>query len=55
MTIPAIPAGQAPKGAVMKRLALLAAAVATAFALPACASGAGSLARITVIDRTANR
>jgi hypothetical protein len=39
----------------MKRLALVAAAVATAFTLPACASGVGSLARITVIDRTANR
>jgi len=39
----------------MKRLALLAAAVATAFTLPACASGAGGLARVTVIDRTANR
>ena len=39
----------------MKRLALAAAAVAAALALPACASGAGSLARVTVIDRTANR
>jgi hypothetical protein len=39
----------------MKRLALLAAAVATAFTLPACASGVGGLARISVIDRTANR
>lgn len=39
----------------MKRLALLAAAVATAFVLPACAAGVGSLARVTVIDRTANR
>lgn len=38
----------------MKRLVLLA-AVAAAFALPACAQGAGNLARITVIDRTANR
>jgi hypothetical protein len=39
----------------MKRLALVAAAVATAFALPACATGTGNLARVTVIDRTANR
>ena len=39
----------------MKRFSLLAAAVATAFTLPACAHGVGSLARITVIDRTANR
>jgi hypothetical protein len=39
----------------MKRLALAAAAVAAALTLPACASGAGSLARVTVIDRTANR
>jgi hypothetical protein len=38
----------------MKRLALLV-AVAAAFSLPACASGVGSLARITIIDRTANR
>ncbi len=39
----------------MKRLALAATAVAVALALPACASGVGGLARITVIDRTANR
>ena len=39
----------------MNRLALAAAAVAAALALPACAHGVGSLARITVIDRTANR
>jgi hypothetical protein len=39
----------------MKRLALAAAAVAAALTLPACASGVGSLVRITVIDRTANR
>ena len=40
----------------MKRLALAAAAIAAAFTLPACATpGAGGLARITVIDRTANR
>lgn len=39
----------------MKRLALAATAVAVALALPACASGVGSLARVTVIDRTANR
>lgn len=40
----------------MKRLALAAAAIAAAFALPACATpGVGGLARITVIDRTANR
>jgi len=38
----------------MKRLALVAAAVAAALTLPACAHGVGSLARITVIDRTAN-
>ncbi len=38
----------------MKRLAL-AAALAAAFVLPACAHGAGSLARVTVFDRTANR
>jgi hypothetical protein len=40
----------------MKRLALAAAAIAAAFTLPACATpGVGDLARITVIDRTANR
>jgi hypothetical protein len=39
----------------MKRSALAAAAIAAALALPACASGVGTLARITVIDRTANR
>jgi hypothetical protein len=39
----------------MKRLAPLAVAIAAALALPACASGVGSLARVTVIDRTANR
>ena len=40
----------------MKRSALAAAAaIAAVIALPACASGVGSLARITVIDRTANR
>ena len=51
----------------MKRLSLLALAVAATFTLPACAhgpgstpspgfaGGIGSLARITVIDRTANR
>lgn len=39
----------------MKRLALLAAALAATLALPACATGVGSLARVTVIDRTANR
>ncbi|MBX3671843.1 MAG: hypothetical protein KF776_02600 [Burkholderiales bacterium] len=39
----------------MKRLALAAAAIAAALALPACAAGVGSLARVTVIDRTANR
>jgi hypothetical protein len=38
----------------MKRLAPLAAAVVAAIALPACAHGVGSLARVTVIDRTAN-
>lgn len=39
----------------MKCLALAAAAIAAALALPACAAGVGSLARVTVIDRTANR
>jgi hypothetical protein len=39
----------------MKRLALAAAAIAAAFSLPACAAGVGNLARITVIDRSANR
>lgn len=39
----------------MKRLACLAAAVLAAVALPAAAQGVGSLARITVIDRTAGR
>ncbi|MBL0143176.1 MAG: hypothetical protein IPP91_13995 [Betaproteobacteria bacterium] len=39
----------------MKRFTLLAVAAAIAFTLPACASGVGSLARITVFDRTANR
>jgi hypothetical protein len=38
----------------MKRFASLAAAVLAALALPACAHGVGSLARITVIDRTTN-
>jgi hypothetical protein len=39
----------------MKRLACLAAAVLAALALPAAAQGVGSLARVTVIDRTAGR
>jgi hypothetical protein len=39
----------------MKRLALLAIAISAAFTLPACAHGVGSLANITVIDRTAGR
>ncbi len=39
----------------MKRLATLAAALATALVLPACAHGTGGLARVTVYDRTANR
>lgn len=39
----------------MKRFALVVATVGLALALPACAGGAGSLARITVIDRSDNR
>lgn len=39
----------------MKRLALLAAALASILTLPACAHGTGGLARVTVFDRTANR
>jgi hypothetical protein len=39
----------------MKRLSLLAVALAAAFTLPACAHGVGSLANITVIDRSSNR
>jgi len=39
----------------MKRLARLAAAVLAALALPAAAQGVGSLAKVTVIDRTAGR
>lgn len=39
----------------MKRLALAAAVAAATFTLPACALGVGSFARVTVIDRTANR
>jgi hypothetical protein len=39
----------------MKRLCLLAGAVAAVLTLPACAHGVGGLASVTVIDRTANR
>ncbi len=39
----------------MKSLCLLAAAVLATLALPACASGVGGLARITVVDRTEGR
>ncbi len=39
----------------MKRIARLAVAVLAALALPAAAQGVGSLAKVTVIDRTAGR
>lgn len=39
----------------MNRLSLLAAAVAACLTLPACAAGVGSLARVSVIDRTEGR
>ena len=39
----------------MKRFTRLAAVLAAALVLPACAHGTGSLARVTVFDRTANR